>query len=104
MQSESVKLAKVKAQSDLIKDLIKNPVLELLAGIIAISYLNKGSQSWFESTTGIDLAAGGEYAGLVTIIGLQQLAPLIPSIVAGGSDITKALPSLLPLLAMGAAA
>lgn len=86
--------------------LIGNPIIELVAGIAAISYLNKGNSSWLESITGIDLKAGGEYAGLIAVIGLQQVAPLIPSVLKAGTDnlgtLSKSLPSLLPLLALGA--
>src|ERR1035437_3661239 len=81
-------------------ELIRNPVVELIAGIAAISYLNKGSGSWLESVTGIDLAAGGEYAGLVAIIGLQQIAPLIPTIAAAGVDALGAVAKAAPMLAL----
>lgn len=101
MKSEAVKLARIQSDKELILALLRNPVVELLAGITAITYLNKGSQSWFESVSGIDLAAGSEYAGLITIIGLQQIAPLMPAIAAGGADLKTALPALL---ALGAAA
>lgn len=97
MKSEAVKLAKIQAEKELIKELIRNPVVELLAGIIAISYLNKGSQSWLESVSGIDLAAGGEYAGLIAVIGLQQIAPLAPAIAQGTTGLFKALPGMLAL-------
>lgn len=106
MISDTVKIAKIQRASireskalDLARELINNPVVELLAGIAAITYLNKGSQSWLESATGIDLAAGGEYAGLIAVIGLQQLAPLAPAIAAGGG-IGKLLPEVLSLGAM----
>lgn len=94
------KIAKLEKQAQdmrLIVDLMKNPVVELLAGIIAISFLNKGDKSWVESLTGIDLKAGGEYAGLVAIIGLQQLAPLAPYIAQGAEGIGKTLPGILSL-------
>lgn len=104
MISDAVKVARIQARSrrdeaqiQLARELIRNPVIELLAGICAISYLNKGSQSWLETATGIDLAAGGEYAGLVAIIGMQQIAPLVPSMMAQTGDIAKALPSVLAL-------
>lgn len=101
MKSEAVKLAKIQADKELIKELLHNPVVELLVGITAITYLNKGSQSWLESISGIDLAAGSEYAGLITIIGLQQIAPLVPVVVpaitAGAGSLAKALPMLAAL-------
>lgn len=104
MKSEAVTLAKIAAAKALAHDLITNPVVELLAGIAAITYLNKGSQSWLESVSGIDLAAGGEYAGLIAIIGLQQIAPLVPVIAQAQGDTLKAiLPALPALLALGAA-
>lgn len=108
MISDAVKVAKINAkavreakQLDLVKVLATNPVIELIAGIAAITYLNKGSQSWLESISGIDLAAGSEYAGLIAVIGLQQIAPLIPSIVQAGGEVGKALPAVLAL-GMGA--
>jgi hypothetical protein len=106
MISDAVKVAKINAraireakQLDLVKTLATNPIVELLAGIVAISYLNKGSQSWLESITGIDLRAGSEYTGLVTIIALQQLGPSGIQAIAGTTGaafgaITKALPLL----------
>lgn len=101
MKTEAVRVAEIQAQERIFHELINNPIVELLAGIVAISYLNKGSQSWLESVSGIDLKAGGEYAGLVAIIGLQQVAPLIPSIMQGGTEMGKALPGILAL-GMGA--
>lgn len=98
-KSEAVRLAKIQSDRELMLAVLRNPVVELLAGIVAITYLNKGSQSWLESISGIDLAAGSEYAGLITIIGLQQVAPLVPALVpaiAGAGGIGK-------LLALGAA-
>lgn len=83
-------------QLKLIQELASNPIVELIAGIAAITYLNKGSQSWLESITGIDLKAGGEYAGLIAIIGLQQLAANPAGAVLAGSAL-KSLPALLAL-------
>lgn len=104
MINDNLKIARIYARAERAKNnaeilrlLMTNPVVELLAGIMAISYLNKGSQSWLESATGIDLAAGGEYAGLVAIIGLQQLAPLVPAIAAGAEGLSKSLPAMLAL-------
>lgn len=82
------------------KAIISNPVVELVAGIVAISYLNTGSQSWLESVSGIDLAAGGQYAGLVTIIAMQQIAPIVPDLVKAGGGLA-AIPGLLALAAPG---
>lgn len=96
-KSEAVKLARIQSDKELLLAAMRNPVVELIAGIAAITYLNKGSQSWLESITGVDLAAGGEYAGLIAIIGLQQVAPLIPAIVGGYGDVSKALPAVLAL-------
>ena len=103
--SENLKIAKLyarterdKANIELAREILRNPVFELLLGVTAISYLNKGSQSWLESATGIDLAAGGEYAGLIAIIGLQQIAPLVPAIAAGAGPAAGTLTKLLPAL------
>ena len=100
LQARQLKDAANARQMALAIELIRNPVVELIAGIAAISYLNKGSGSWLESVTGIDLAAGGEYAGLVTIIGLQQIAPLIPTIAAAGVDALGAVAKVAPMLAL----
>lgn len=100
MKTDAVRVARIQAETKLIVELLRNPVVELLAGIMVISYLNKGhnqSQSWLETITGINLAAGSEYAGLIAIIGLQQIAPLMPAIAAGGADLKTALPALLAL-------
>lgn len=104
INGDGLKIAKLyaraerkKTDADLLRAILANPVVELLAGIVVISYLNKGSQSWLESATGIDLAAGGEYAGLITLIGLQQIAPLVPDLVKGAEGLGKSLPGLLAL-------
>src|SRR5450759_1173447 len=106
MTSDNLKIAKLYAKTErdknnieLARAMLSNPVFELLLGVIAISYLNKGSQSWLESATGIDLAAGGEYAGLIAIIGLQQIAPLVPAIVSGSGPAAAAIGKLLPAVA-----
>ena len=106
MISDTVKIAKVKARAEkdiaqigLVKELAKNPVIELLAGVAVITYLNKGDKSWYQSLTGIDLKAGGEFAGLIAVIGLQQIAPLAPSIAQGTEGLSKALPGILALTA-----
>ena len=108
MVSDAVKVARINARAirqakemELAKAIITNPVLELIAGIAAITYLNKGNRSWLESISGIDLAAGGEYAGLVAVIGLQQIAPLIAASAGTQSDLAKSiLPALPALLAL----
>lgn len=100
LQARQLKDAAKARQMALAIELIRNPVVELIAGIAAISYLNKGDGSFLESVTGIDLAAGGEFAGLVSIIALQQFAPLIPTIAAAGVDALGAVAKVAPMLAL----
>jgi hypothetical protein len=103
---KEVRIAKIKAREaerlatlSFLKEMMKNPIFELVAGLALITYLNRGTQSWQEAMTGIDLKATVEGAGLVTIIGLQQLAPLAPYIAQGAEGLGKALPGLLALAA-----
>ena len=91
-----LKSERKQAQLEVLRDLAANPVIELIVGIAAITYLNKGSSSWLESITGIDLKAGGEYAGLIAIIGLQQISSH-PETAAVGAAALKTLPALLAL-------
>jgi hypothetical protein len=99
MASDAVKIARIQADANLAAELIRNPVIELLAGVIVISYLNRGSQSWYETLTGIDVAAVAEGAGLITLIGLQQLGPdglkaVLGASAAGLGVVAKAIPLL----------
>ena len=103
MKSEAVRLAKIQADKELMLAILNNPVIELLAGIVAISLINNGSQSLVESLTGIDVAQTVESAGLVTIIGLQQLGPECFQAIAGTTGAgLAALGKAIPMLAAGA--
>lgn len=102
MKSEAVRMAEIKANSEMFQELLRNPVVELLAGIIVIQLLNKGDKSILETLTGVDVKTVVEGAGLVTIIGLQQLGPQGIQAVAGftGAGLS-ALGKAIPLLAAG---
>lgn len=73
---------------------LKNPLVEFILGSLFIGYITRGSQSVFESKTGIDMAAGTMGAGMTSIILAQQLAPLMPKY----EDIKSLLPGVLGLL------
>jgi hypothetical protein len=101
MISDAVKVARIKASADkelkameLAKALITNPAVELL--LSAYILIQMRQHKLFSGVTG-----GVEEATLMALIagcvGLQQVAPLAPSIAQGAEGLGKAIPGLLAI-------
>lgn len=78
-----------------VQEYLKNPLIEFILGSLFIGYITRGSQSVFESRTGIDMAAGTMGAGLTGIIVAQQFAPQMPKAV---DELKALLPGVLGLI------
>lgn len=80
---ENHKIARAQVKRDIALALINNPVIEILVLYVAVETLQKRKI--------LPDAAGNvaEGAGLVAI-GLQQIAPMMPYIMAGGKNVTSA--------------
>lgn len=120
MISDAVRIARINAQSAksarqdaLIQSAMKNPVVELLAAVMFVEILDRSgylgsiqkSGGWWERLVGTVTEEGEKAAILAAITGavyIQQLSPQIPAMMSAGSDLTKNVTALLPLLAAGA--
>jgi hypothetical protein len=105
--SEAYKIAKLNAravreasQMEVFKEIVRSPAVELVAAFVAIEILQRipserpilGSMQGTLMETGI--------AGL---IGLQQLAPLLPALLQAGEGAADIVKSFAPMIASGAA-
>lgn len=76
---------------ELIREFVRNPVVEIIAGYVIIEALQK--QGIVPSIAGT-VAEGG----ILASVAYQQLAPIVPDLLKGGSEavgqIFKALPAL----------
>ena len=92
--SESVRVAHAQAGAqvytttvDLVKDLAKNPIVELVISFVLIERLQ-------QSGVLSNLMGTAMEAGIAGIITAQQLAPLMPDIVKGTQGLAGALGAL----------
>lgn len=99
MISDSVKIAKINARAardikamELLKVMATNPIVELVSLYLIVETLQRYPRN--EPILGTISGLALEVAG-TTAVGLQQIAPLMPAIAQGGSDIVKALPGLI---------
>ena len=94
MKSEAVRMAEIKAQSDNLRELLHNPVIEIIAAYTIIELLQR-----YPSSHPIIGSAAGTIAeaGCLAAVGMQQLSPLAPYIAQGTESISKAFPGLLAL-------
>jgi hypothetical protein len=98
----NARTARLMADRQLISEVLRNPVFELAAGLLLITYLNKGQTSLLDKLAGIDFKAGGETAALVGIIAAQQLGqPGVTALANGVGSAVSSLGKALPLLAAG---
>jgi hypothetical protein len=79
MKAEAIRVAEIKAQADNLRELLHNPVVEIVAAYVIIELLQR----------------------CLAAVGMQQLAPLAPAIAQGTESIAKVIPGLLAL-GMGA--
>lgn len=90
MKNIELKIARTQNEQALIRDLVNNPVIEILVAYIVIEALQK--QGLMPALAGT-LAEGG----ILTAVACQQLAPIVPDLVHGGGDIAKAIPAITAL-------
>ena len=82
-KTEAIKLAEIGAQRDVIVSVLKNPVLALVLGFIALEAAEKAKITGFWST-------GVMEAGLVATTTAQALAPILPELTEGAAALAKA--------------
>jgi hypothetical protein len=99
MKNENYKIAKLQAQQHTLDTLVKvatTPIVEFGLLVLLIREMEKAKSdnflgiNWF----GMDLEPKEVFTIGTGIIAIQALAPLVPSIVQGGTDIIKTLPAL----------
>lgn len=93
------KTAIAQANRELVMAILRNPAIELIGGMAAIAYFNKGTGSLFEKFSGLDPVAGAQTAALVALIMAQQLVPAVPAIMTTTTDVTKAIAPAIEKLA-----
>jgi hypothetical protein len=103
MKTEAVRLAEIKSNADTFRELLRNPVVEIIAAYVIIELLQR-----YPANKPIMGSVAGTIAegGCLAAVGLQQLAPLAPYIAQSTEGVMgmlgKVAPSLLPMLAAGA--
>jgi hypothetical protein len=102
MISEAVKLARLQAKKErdlaeigLLRDLVKNPVVELVGGYVLVEYLQRHPTA--RPIIG-NLQGNAIEAAFTAIIAVQQLAPSVPYLAQGASDVLGAVGKLAPVL------
>jgi hypothetical protein len=99
MKNESYKIAKLQAQEhnvDAVLKLVGNPIVELIGLVLLCKAIEKKGNFFVSAESKLEeLTVFTAGTGLIAV---QQLSPLVPTMVAGGQDIIKALPALAPLL------
>lgn len=80
----------------LVKDILANPVVEIVLGYAAIEMLQK---------QGVipGLAATIAEGGVLTTVAYQQLAPFMPQLIQSGGEIVSGLFKAIPSIAMAGA-
>lgn len=103
MISDSVKIAKIKARADkdvammnMIRAIAGNPAIELLGSALVLIEMRK--HKLFDGVSG-SIEEAALMAMIAGAVGLQQVAPLAPSMAQGAEGIGKALPGILALTA-----
>jgi hypothetical protein len=88
MDKREYKLEKLKARIEQeryymgeLTQLLKNPLVEYILGLMLIGYLTRGERSLLERLTGADVMAGAMGVGLTGVITAQQLSASLPYIV-----------------------
>jgi hypothetical protein len=95
-RTSEAELAQIKADQQLLSDLLKNPIIELVGGFVLVETL----QRYPKSRPIIGNVQGNLIeGGIAAIIMAQQLAPSLPYLVQGTSDMTKLLPSIAGMAA-----
>jgi hypothetical protein len=94
-----LKIVRVQRDREVLLMIIKNPVVEIVAGYLAIETLQKARI--IPGVAG-SLAEGGILGAVLC----QQLGPVLPQLVSAGSEglaaLMKAVPALVGALAVGA--
>jgi hypothetical protein len=91
MKSEAQKIAQINADHDLMVEILRNPIVELMAGTYLIGKMNGGGLAG-------NVGALIEDAGLVALIGLQQLGGEGVQQISGTSGALSTLGKVIPLL------
>lgn len=81
-KTEAVRLAELQTQRELIKALLLNPVVEIIAAYTIIEYLQK--QGYIGNVAG-SIAEGGCLAS----VAYQQMSPHIPQLLATAADVSQ---------------
>lgn len=101
--NDAVRIAKINAMADQVKsltelsrELLKNPVIEFLGGMVLLALLERYpvKQPLLSGYIKETLAT----VTLPGLIGTQQLAPFMPAIITSGSDLLKTTGAIAGLL------
>jgi len=91
IEREKRKTAQIVADRQLAIEIIKNPVVEILAAYISIEWLQRHGQM-------PALAGTIAEAGVLTAVGMQQIAPLAPYIAQGAQGLAGSIKAIAPLM------
>lgn len=101
-----VKIAKLQKQAadaycttEVIKAIINNPILEFIAGLVAVHYLVKNGNAVVQ---GVEQATS--MTAITTLIGAQQLAPSLPYLTPVVHDVVSMVGNIAGKAASGVAA
>ena len=107
MSSDALKIAKMQNKQhamDSMLKLVTTPVVEFAALVLLVREMEKANENAAPLHTWLGVNWFGMHDSSVTpsavfaigtgIIAIQALSPLVPTMVAGGTDIIKSLPAL----------
>lgn len=94
---QAVKIERARSDREVIIALLRNPAFEVLASYIILEILQK--TKFTEGGMWGNIEEGAAMTSIVGLIGLQQIAPLIPDIVKASGDALGALTKLVPAIA-----
>lgn len=83
-KTEAVKLAEIEAQKQLLRDLLNNPVMAMVAGVIILELAERAKITGSVITTTTEI-------GLLGVATAQAIAPLLPVITEAAAPLVKSL-------------
>lgn len=107
MPSEALKIARLNARRDVevatlraVQEIMRNPIIELVGGFVLVEWLQR-----FPANRPIigNLQGNLIEAGIGGVVIAQQIAPMMPYLVQGTSDLTKLLGPVMSAAAVAGA-
>lgn len=86
-KTEAIRLAEIQERKEIIRAFIGNPMVSLVAGVIILELAERAKITGSVITTTTE-------TGLIAVTTAQALAPVLPQLTEGASNIVKAVSPL----------